>query len=49
MRYQFLLALGRPREIIALEGIGPDGDIKCYRNEAGVHHIPEGSLQEPVR
>lgn len=49
-RYDILLALalGKPRETIALEDIGPDGDIKYYRDEDGVHHVPKRSLEEIV-
>jgi nitroreductase len=49
-RYDILLALalGKPRETVVLEDVGPDGDIKYYRDEDGVHHVPKRSLEEIV-
>jgi nitroreductase len=46
-RYDILLvlALGKPKETIVLEEISPDGDIKYYRDESGVHHVPKRSLE----
>ena len=45
-RYEILLtlALGEPAEDVVLEEVGPEGDIKYYRDEAGVHHVPKRSL-----
>jgi len=42
------LALGKPKERVVLEDVGPDGDIKYYRDEDGVHHVPKRSLDEIV-
>ena len=49
-RYEILLvlALGRPKETVVLEDLGPDGDIKYYRDEQGVHHVPKRSLDELI-
>lgn len=49
-RYEILLALalGEPKETVVLEEIGPDGDIKYYRDENGVHHVPKRSLEELI-
>jgi nitroreductase len=49
-RYEILLALalGKPRETVVLEEIGPDGDVKYYRDESGVHHVPKRSLEELI-
>jgi nitroreductase len=49
-RYEILLilALGRPNETVVLEELGPDGDIKYYRDEEDVHHVPKRSLEELV-
>lgn len=47
-RYQILmvLALGKPKETVILEPLGIQGDIKYYRDEDGVHHVPKRSLDE---
>jgi nitroreductase len=49
-RYEILLALalGKPRESVVIEDVGPDGDIKYYRDDAGVHHVPKRSLDELI-
>lgn len=41
-----VLALGYPKEKIVLEDIGPDGDIKYYRDENDVHHVPKRRLED---
>jgi nitroreductase len=43
-----ILALGKPRETVVLEEVGPDGDIRYYRDAQGVHHVPKRSLDELI-
>ena len=49
-RYEILLALalGKPRETVLIEDVGPDGDIKYYRDDEDVHHVPKRSLDELI-
>lgn len=49
-RYDILLALalGKPKETVVLEDVGPDGDIEYYRDENDVHHVPKRSLEELI-
>ncbi|NLG83342.1 MAG: nitroreductase family protein [Firmicutes bacterium] len=49
-RYEILLvlALGVPAETVVLEEPGPDGDIRYWRDEAGVHHVPKRRLSEII-
>lgn len=49
-RYKILLAiaLGRPKETVVLENVGPNGDIKYWRDENGIHHVPKRSLKEII-
>jgi nitroreductase len=49
-RYQILLvvALGKPGETVMLETVGPDGDIKYWRDEDDVHHVPKRPLDEII-
>ena len=43
-----LLALGKPKEKVVLEDLGPEGDIKYYRDEADVHHVPKRALDDII-
>jgi len=43
-----VLALGKPNETVVLEEVGPDGDIKYYRDDEDVHHVPKRSLDELI-
>jgi nitroreductase len=49
-RFDILLviALGRPKETIALETVEPGGDIRYWRDEEGVHHVPKRRLEDVV-
>lgn len=50
LRYEILLvvALGRPREKVTIETVGPDGDIKYWRDAEDVHHVPKRHLDDIV-
>ena len=41
-----VLALGKPVERVLLEQLNDDGNIRYYRDEAGVHHVPKRGLDE---
>ncbi len=43
-----VLALGIPAETVTVEPLGPDGDVRYWRDEAGAHHVPKRSLEDLV-
>ncbi len=49
-RYRILLvlALGYPREEVVIEAVGADGNIRYWRDDHGVHHVPKRSLSDIV-
>ena len=49
-RYEILLvlALGKPRETVAIEAIEPTGDIKYWRSSEGTHHVPKRPLDDII-
>jgi len=43
-----VLALGAPAETIILEDLAAHGDIRYWRDAAGVHHVPKRPLAEVI-
>ncbi|MCT8975377.1 nitroreductase family protein [Clostridium sp. CX1] len=43
-----VIALGKPKEVVKLEPLSQSGDIKYYRDEDGVHHVPKRALEDLI-
>ncbi len=44
----FVLAIGKPKEKVLIDPVGPDGDIKYWRDADGTHHVPKRSLDDLI-
>jgi nitroreductase len=45
---KLVVALGKPVEIIQIDDLGEDGDIKYWRDENRVHHVPKRKLEDLI-
>ena len=48
LKILLVLAIGKPKEEIVIEEVGPDGSIRYWRDPAGLHHVPKRLLQELI-
>ena len=49
-RFEILLvlALGKPKETVVIEPVGPEGSIKYWRDGEGRHHVPKRALDDII-
>ena len=45
---RLVLALGKPAERVDLEDLEPEGDIRYWRDEEGIHHVPKRRMEELI-
>lgn len=44
----YVIALGYPKEEVVIDPMGDEGDVKYWRDENQVHHVPKRSLDELI-
>lgn len=49
-KYEILLviSLGKPKEKVVLETVGPDGKTSYWRDKDQVHHVPKRKLEDII-
>lgn len=45
---KLVIAMGYPAEEIVTDEIGADGDVKYYRDDKDIHHVPKISLDDQL-
>ncbi len=48
LEIRLCVALGAPAEQVQIDELGPDGDVRYWRDEQGTHHVPKRSLSELI-
>jgi nitroreductase len=43
-----VIAIGYPKEQIVLDAMDASGDVKYWRDEHQIHHVPKRSLEEII-
>jgi nitroreductase len=48
MKIKLVLAIGKPKETIVIDTVNVEGDIRYWRDENQVHHVPKRRLKDIV-
>ena len=48
LKILLVLAIGKPKEEVVIEAVGPDGSIIYWRDAEAVHHLPKRALSDII-
>jgi nitroreductase len=48
LEVKLVVAIGKPVEEVRIDDLGPDGDIKYWRDKARIHHVPKRKLTDLI-